>query len=63
MPKQVTKSDPASQTPPASIESHPTHEEIAGLAYALWRARGCAEGTPDEDWSNAENALKVMAEV
>ena len=38
-------------------ESSPTHEEIAGLAYSLWEARGCPEGSPDEDWLNAERAL------
>src|ERR1700674_2837534 len=25
------------------------HKEIATLAHALWRARGCPEGSPDED--------------
>jgi hypothetical protein len=38
-------------------ESSPTHEEIAALAYSLWEARGCPEGSPDEDWLNAERAL------
>jgi hypothetical protein len=38
-------------------ESSPTHEEIAALAYSLWEARGCPEGSPEEDWLNAEGAL------
>jgi hypothetical protein len=38
-------------------ESSPTHEEIAALAYSLWEARGCPEGSPEEDWLNAERAL------
>lgn len=38
-------------------ESNPTHEEIAALAYSFWEARGCPEGSPEEDWLNAERAL------
>jgi hypothetical protein len=39
-------------------ESSPTHEEITALAYSLWEVRGCPEGSPEEDWFNAERALK-----
>ncbi len=28
-------------------------------AYALWQARGCPEGNPDEDWFAAEAQLKA----
>jgi Protein of unknown function (DUF2934) len=28
------------------------------LAYAFWRARGCPEGSPDEDWFLAEEQLR-----
>jgi hypothetical protein len=27
---------------------------IAELAYYLWRERGCPNGSPEEDWYNAE---------
>jgi hypothetical protein len=40
----------------------PTQEEITGLAYSLWQARGCPEGSPEEDWLNAESALKAGSE-
>jgi hypothetical protein len=60
--EQTTKTAPASQAP-ASIESHPLQEEIAALAYSLWQATGCPEGMPDEDWFNAEKALKTKAEA
>ena len=40
----------------------PTDVEIAALAYSLWEARGRPEGTPEEDWFNAERALKAKAE-
>jgi len=38
-------------------ESSLTREEIAALAYSLWEARGRPEGSPEEDWLNAERAL------
>jgi hypothetical protein len=25
-------------------------DQIAALAYALWEARGCPEGSPEDDW-------------
>jgi hypothetical protein len=28
------------------------------LAYEFWRARGCPEGTPEEDWFLAEEQLR-----
>ena len=41
-----------------SGETRPAHEQIAALAYALWQARGCPEGSPEEDWLNAEKQLE-----
>jgi hypothetical protein len=32
-------------------------EEIAALAYQLWQARNCPEGTPEEDWFVAEREI------
>ena len=32
-------------------------EQIAALAYALWQARGCPDGTPDEDWFRAQREI------
>jgi hypothetical protein len=40
-------------SPPA-----PTREHIPTLARALWQARGCPEGSAEEDWFRAERALK-----
>jgi hypothetical protein len=34
------------------------HGEIANLAYELWRARGCPEGSPEEDWFHAAEQLR-----
>jgi len=34
------------------------HDEIAALAYQLWQARGCPEGSPQEDWFHASEQLR-----
>jgi hypothetical protein len=35
----------------------PESEQIARLAYSYWQARGCPEGSPEEDWLRAEADL------
>ena len=62
MSEQTTEPALAPEAPTRS-SGNPAHEEIAALAYSLWQARGCPEGTPDEDWFNAEKALKTKAEA
>ncbi len=37
------------------------HAEIAALAYELWRARGCPDGSPEEDWFYAAEELRSAA--
>jgi hypothetical protein len=32
-------------------------EQIAALAHEFWQARGCPEGTPEEDWFRAEQEI------
>jgi Protein of unknown function (DUF2934) len=34
------------------------HSDIAALAYELWQARGCPEGSPEEDWFHAAEQLR-----
>jgi hypothetical protein len=34
------------------------HADIAALAYQLWEARGCPEGSPQEDWFHAAEQLR-----
>jgi len=34
------------------------HDDIAALAYRLWQARGCPEGSPEEDWFHAAEQLR-----
>jgi hypothetical protein len=39
------------------------HDDIAALAHKLWQARGCPEGSPDEDWFHAAEQLRSRAQV
>ena len=32
-------------------------QSVAALAYSYWVARGCAGGSPEEDWLRAEREL------
>jgi hypothetical protein len=43
-----------------SVLGHPapTREGIPALARALWKAKGCPEGSAQEDWFQAERVLK-----
>jgi len=34
------------------------HDDIAALAYKLWQARGCPDGSPQEDWFDAAEQLR-----
>ncbi len=39
----------------------PSGDKTPVLARALWKARGCPVGLPEEDWFRAERALKLQA--
>jgi hypothetical protein len=32
--------------------------KVAALAYDMWRARGCPEGSPEQDWFQAQEELR-----
>jgi hypothetical protein len=34
------------------------HDDIAALAHELWQARGCPDGSPEEDWFHAAEELR-----
>jgi hypothetical protein len=53
----VVGAGPVTATP----DSPPKQEQIARLAYSYWQARGCPEGSPDEDWLRAEADLGRQA--
>ena len=33
-------------------------QDIANLAYALWQQRGSPQGSPEQDWIEAEQKLR-----
>ena len=37
------------------------HDDIAALAREFWQARGCPEGSSDEDWFRAVKELRSRA--
>ena len=39
------------------------HEEVAKLAYQFWEERGCPFGSPEIDWSRAEQELQAHFET
>jgi len=41
---------------------HPEHRSIGELAYRLWQARGCPDGSAEKDWLDAERQLRLDAE-
>ena len=43
-------------------ETHPSHSEIAALAYHLWERRGGTDHSHDEDWLEAERQLTLNKE-
>ena len=63
MPQQPTKANLVSETLPAPPELQPNQEQIADLARALWEARGCPEGSPEDDWYRAEEQLKARVQA
>jgi hypothetical protein len=42
------------------VDSVPSNDEIARLAYELYLERGGANGNPLEDWYEAERRLKAL---
>jgi len=37
------------------------HQDIAALAHKLWLARGCPEGSSEQDWFHASQELRARA--
>jgi hypothetical protein len=53
--------EPDSVTESELLEAPTDREEIARLAYSYWQARGCPNGSPEEDWFCAERELRKQA--
>ena len=56
----------ANQRPQPAVSAHGVvpfgHQDIATLAHELWQARGCPEGSPEQDWFEAAQQLRSRAE-
>jgi len=39
------------------------HAQIAIRAYQRWEKRGCPFGSPEEDWVEAEEELRVLLDA
>jgi Protein of unknown function (DUF2934) len=47
------------EAPTVLEEPTSEHEKIARLAYSYWQARGGLEGSPEQDWLQAEQAVQL----
>lgn len=64
MAKQRTGTPSTNEAHSSLLERSVTDsKEIAILAYRLWQARGCPEGSPEIDWLEAEKQLRSRPEV
>jgi hypothetical protein len=43
-----------------SVKSDGEDAETARLAYSYWEARGCTDGSAEEDWVRAEREVKAL---
>jgi DUF2934 family protein len=56
--KVIRARKPATVSPSASSTATDISEQdIAALAYKYWQARGCPDGSAEEDWFRAEREL------
>ncbi len=46
---------------PSEADSLPSHDQIAVKAFELWQARGCPDGSAEQDWLQAEAELQEEA--
>ena len=56
--KTTTAIDSGITTTALEKTSEPENQhEVAALAYEFWQARGCPDGTAEEDWFRAEREI------
>jgi hypothetical protein len=58
IPPSKKADDPRGKTNGAPPSPKTPAEEIGALAYQLWQARGCPEGSAEDDWYRAEEELQ-----
>ena len=59
-PTPVTVS-PSESSAPTDTSEQRSFQDIALLAYRYWQARGCPDGSPEEDWFKAECELRCRS--
>jgi hypothetical protein len=60
--KELGRPDaPAEKTPDLPAPILLTELDVANLAYQRWVKRGCPEGSPQEDWYEAEHELQSLS--
>lgn len=62
MAQKVAKPRAGNAKSNAHSDVGPLSEQIAALAYALWKERGCPDGNPEEDWFRAEQEIRTRQE-
>jgi hypothetical protein len=61
--KMAVEPDSIAKSPDESARFEPEkQQEVAALAYEFWQARGCSDGSPEEDWFRAERELQGRRE-
>ena len=53
----VSKTPEKKSTATESVQEPDNNRSVAELAYSYWLARGCPDGSADEDWFRAESEL------
>jgi len=59
----TTKDSGITTTAPKEISEPENRQAIAALAYEFWQARGCPDGTPEEDWFRAEQEIAASKKM
>ena len=62
MARKSTKPILVTDHSPDSPETNHSTTDVALLAYELWKQRGCPEGSPEEDWYEAERKIQSQIE-
>jgi len=59
----MTTDDSATRTMHGEeVNTLPTHEDIARLAYAIWESQGGGDGHAQRDWLEAERQLLEVSD-
>lgn len=53
-----SKTESFAKSTPADVSEPVNQQDVAELAYELWQARGCPDGSPEVDWFRAEQELQ-----